>query len=393
VPSEDGASGLSGVLFASDEWGYGTTTSALAIAEELVSLTDRTRRCFAGTGPGFQLARRAGLDALVEAETMSGSPGPDLVSAVTDAGAIVSIMNDSIARLANRHGRPCVYVDSLLWMWPEPTVPASVERYFIEWFPGAEARARDWAVRLPPHEIVGPVISPPRGARAAGPSGVLVNFGGLASRLIPRPRLVTYATTMIEVILDALRTVTEPVRVCLGQHVRRDVVDGLTRRLPAGVTLMDLDHHAYLDALDGTRVLVSSCGLHAVFEAIARGVPCVPLPSQNMSQMLTMRVLATIGATDSLDWDQLFGRVDVPVDDEPVACAMIASCVERLRTDRRAWERLASHLRRALAARGPESCAIGRESFGEPIPPFGARRVAEHVRELLEASPGVPGVR
>ncbi len=56
------------VLFVTDLWGYGTTTMAMTVAEEM---DGRAVRLFAGMGPGFELARRSSFDRLLAVDTMA----------------------------------------------------------------------------------------------------------------------------------------------------------------------------------------------------------------------------------------------------------------------------------------------------------------------------------
>jgi len=377
------------VLFVCDEWGYGTTTIALAIAEALAGRADRL---FAGGGPAYNLARRRPpLEHLVHTPTRTAEPAPALTAALRASDVVVSIMNKHVARLAGEHGKPCVYVDCLRWMWPEPTVPSTVEHYFIEWFPGVDTRERAWHDRLPGHEIVGPLISRPPIDRPTAPRGVLVNFGGLESYMIEHDRLAGYAAAMIDCIVSALPDPSEPVRICLGEHVMDDVVRQLETPVPGSVSLVDLDHRDYFEALDASRILVSSAGMQAMYEAIDRGVPCLALPSQNLSQLLTLRTLHEIGSTEVVDWDQLFRRLEVSAQDEPAACRTINGCALQLRGDPAAFARLSDHLRSVLVDPAAERQTIRRESFGGQVPTPGTPRLAEYVLDLAERRAAVGG--
>src|SRR5262245_50365439 len=85
------------VLFVNDLWGYGTVTMAMAVAEELEG---RATRIFAGFGPGFELARRSSFDGLIAIDTMADPLPPELERELTACHAVVSVMNERVARAA-----------------------------------------------------------------------------------------------------------------------------------------------------------------------------------------------------------------------------------------------------------------------------------------------------
>ncbi len=385
---------MSDILFVTDQWGYGTATVALAIAEELRAAGARERDLsltLAGTGAGFYLAARASLDCMVRTDTMTDRPSRSLLEAVRATDVVVSVMNRRMVRLASDHGKRCVYVDTLFWMWQKPPITEAIERCFVEWFPGAEQHVHEWSPALrSPHDVVGPITTPLR-ERPPAPRGVLVNFGGLSSWIVPRDTMAAYAAAMIDCIGDAVRCGDEPVRVCVGRHIEADVRAALTREMPDEVEVVDLDHRAYLAALDASRVLVTSPGLGALYESLGRGIPCVLLPSQSLSQLLAVRTLRQRGATTALDWDGLLGLRDVPVDREPEACSLIGGCIDRFRDDRVKRAELVEHLRQALGDPALTRLAESQARFRDDMPPRGTPQVARHLMEMLDACPSRRG--
>src|SRR5262245_30996498 len=141
------------VGFVTDQWGYGPTVMAIAIAE---SLEGDVTRLFAGQGPGYDLARRACFEKLVHTDSMADRVTQRMERALLECDVVVSVMNQRVARWAAQRAIPCVYVDSLLWMWATPpSVPAGV-CYFQEDWPGSAARLEEWRHRFHEPEIVGP---------------------------------------------------------------------------------------------------------------------------------------------------------------------------------------------------------------------------------------------
>jgi hypothetical protein len=383
---ESGASGGAPprVLFVNDQWGYGTVTMAMAIAEELEG---RATRVFAGMGPGFELARRSSFDRLVPVDTMTDPMRPDLERELGACQAVVSVVNETVARAAARRRIPCVFVDCLLWMWATPPeVPAGVP-YFQESFPGAREQLHRHRDRLRSAEIVGPLVTRPARTRSDSPDVVLVNFGGLSCPLLTPRTLVTYADTMAQCAAAALHGWPGRVVVSVGSHVR-DQMD--LRALGKSVEVVDLGHDAYLAELRRSRLLITSAGNHALYEAFALGVPCLCLPAQNLSGLLTVDVFDRHGVTRSLDWSRLYGLTDLDPADEAGACDRIAACIERFSTDPQARGQLVRHLRNSLGDRRLESLQRRQACFyaglGEPGAPVVAARILELVEDFRRAT-------
>ncbi len=371
------------VLFVNDLWGYGTVTMAMAVAGELEG---RATCRFAGQGPGFELARRAEcFDALLAADTMTEPISSELDRALEESDAVVTVLNGVVARRASQLGIPCLYLDCMLWMWPvPPDVPVGVP-YYTESFPGTASRLEEWRDRLPDGQIVGPVVVRPARARSSSADAVLVNFGGLSCALIDEGTLAAYADAMTRCTLAALDRWQGRVIVAAGRHVL-DLMDrNALRSIRPGVELADLGHDTYLAELRRSQLLISSAGIHAIYEACALGVPFVCLPAQNLSGALAMAVLERDQVHHGLDWSHLYGLAGLDSSDEPGACRRIAECVHRFRGDTNAQRTLARHLRRVIYTGRLRRFQHRQAAFFAAQGEGGAARVAARVLEVVGA--------
>jgi hypothetical protein len=369
------------ILFVNDLWGYGTVTMSMAIAEELEG---RATRIFAGMGPGFELARRSSFDGLVPVDTMADPLPQDLERELGACQAVVSVMNEGVARAAARRRIPCVFVDCLLWMWATPPeVPEGVP-YFQESFPGARERLDRHRDTLRSAEMVGPLVTRPARARSGSPDAVLINFGGLSCPLLTPATLVTYADAMAQCAVAALHGWPGRVVVGVGRHVLDQMDHGALRSLGESVAVVDLGHDAYLAELRRSRLLITSAGNHALYEAFALGVPCLCLPSQNLSGLLTVDIFDRQGVTSSLDWRRLYGLTDLDPADQAGACNRIAACIERFSKDTKARGQLIRHLRNSLSDRRLVSLQRRQARFYAGLGEPGAPAVAARVLELVE---------
>jgi hypothetical protein len=267
--------------------------------------------------------------------------------------------------------------DLLFWMWSRPPIGnGGATRYFAEDFPGAREKAVRWHAELPPVEVIPPLIVPGHRAPVGG-DGALVNFGGLNTWMIPPDRLRAYAQAMTVCVAEALAGWPGPVTVAAGSSV-------LDQLRPAGasVRLASLPHHDYLRTLERSRLLVTSPGLHALYEAFARGVPCLLLPPQNLSQALTLRTFRKLGVASFLDWEDLYGPMELSAQDEQASCDRIAGCFERFAADPPARARLVAQLQDQLAEERLRAAVEAQDGF---FAAFGGRDGADRVvAEILQ---------
>jgi hypothetical protein len=369
------------VLFVDDQWGYGPVTMALAIAEELEG---RVTRLFAGQGPSFDLARRGCFDRLVQTDTMAGRATQQLDDALSTCQAVVAVMNERVAHRAVQRGVRCVYVDSLLWMWAiAPDVPPEVP-YYQENFPGTAERLAAWRHLFHEPQVVGPLVARPTRVPSDDPEVALLNFGGLSCSALEECTLTTYAASMAQCALLALAHWPGRVVVAVGRHILDRLDQDALRRIRSDVELVDLSHDAYLGELRRSRVLISSAGMHALFEACAWEVPCICLPSQNLSQALALQVLACEGIVQPLDWSHLYGLRDLDARDEAGACRRIADMIHRFEHDVTARDALANHLARSLDDRHLAGQRRRQREFFRAMGDRGAPRVAARVLDLLQ---------
>src|SRR5207302_3358500 len=133
-----------------------------------------------------------------------------------------------------------------------------------------------------------------------------------------------------------------------------------------------------------SRRLVSSAGMHAVYEACASGVPCILLPSQNLSGAHGLRRLSRARVTSRLDWDTIYGLRFRGAAEESLACDEIARCIYRFNSDEQARARLIGHLRAASSQPELDHLATVQAAFFDRMGSRrGSLRIAEYVADLL----------
>jgi hypothetical protein len=158
------------------------------------------------------------------------------------------------------------------------------------------------------------------------------------------------------------------------------------RAITPDVELVDLSHDAYLAELRRSRVLISSSGMHALYEACGLGVPCVCLPPQNLSGSLALDELRQADVQRALGWGELYGLDGLDSSDEAAACARIAECVHRFSTDEEAQRALVADLRNRLSPECLTLVTRRQAEFFADLGDYGAPAVASRVERLIEAS-------
>jgi hypothetical protein len=296
---------------------------------------------------------------------------------------VVSVMNRPVARRAIQQGIPCVYVDCLLWMRPGPPRVPRGAIYFQEAFPGVATRLERWRDHLHQPEIVGPLVSRPSTVRSGEPDTVLVNFGGLSTSAMERHALVAYADSMAQCSVAALARWHHRVVVAVGKHVLRHMDRVILRTMRPGIELLDLSHARFLAELQRAHLLITSAGMHAIYEASACGVPYLCLPAQNSSQPPALRALARERLVRALDWTHLYGWADLHSHDQAGIHSRMAEMIHRFNGDSHARERLVRHLQACLDGRRLAPIRRRQHQFFAEQGPPGARRIAARIHELL----------
>jgi hypothetical protein len=189
---------------------------------------------------------------------------------------------------------------------------------------------------------------------------------------------------MVKCVVKALADWSGKITVSAGEHVLNPVDSVRFELARSDVQFINYSHGQYLEELDRSRVLVSSPGLHGIQEALARHIPCLLLPSQNLSQVLTLRRLRKAGATFALDWDVIYDLADLSATDEHRSCQLIANCIREFAHDVLAQARLVGHLVVQLRRDSLERIASAQAAFFDRHrTEDGPKQVAAYIQHLV----------
>lgn len=313
------------VLITAEPYGFGPSSKALAIAREF-----RVNRClsmdFAGSGTAHDAASREG-ELFGKVVLMRRHDADSLSESVSGYGLLISVMEPSLALAAAAAEIPCVYVDSLFWMWDWPDDLADVagphERLITAL--GGESReqrreALRVAIDLPMHEAqyvahrvatrvlyqrygsgrhptqwksrdlcsampVGAIVDKVSNGTQSHPRhsapGVVISVSGLANELTDRSVALGWARTVIDLMDDSIRgTAFEKVGIRIGGNT--EILHEIGTRAGAVIDIRPWEsHEEFMLDLGQAAVFAAPPGITSIAESWSASVPFFALPSQH----------------------------------------------------------------------------------------------------------------
>jgi hypothetical protein len=359
-------------------FGYGPIGKLLSIRACLPAEWTFTLAATSGT---LQLARISGFDRILECDTESKSDLAAHRSEFASADLFLNIMNPESAAFACDLRVSMAVVDSLFWMWDSlPDSLAAADTYFIQRFAGVQDRL---AIHAPVHPLlVGAIID-----RSAGPvqkaNQLLINLGGLKSRLIQPGVNSNYASVLASLLARVLDQGHFDRILLTGES---DTMKVLARevRTPR-ISFVTLGHKAFLQELSASRLLITSPGLTTTYEAFAASVPTVFLPPQNFSQFLILARLQAAGvAPYGLHWRDLYPDADVRIgESEPAGVATVLECIRRFEGDAASQAQFLHTYTAALEADTDVALVERQHGFVQSVGADGASEVSARIREMV----------
>ncbi|MFD0343947.1 hypothetical protein ACFVH0_35660 [Streptomyces sp. NPDC127117] len=378
------------ILMTAEPYGFGPSSKALAIARELAE-AHAVRADFTGLGTSYSTAQReTGLFQSVSTSARYDAEG--LAEAVHGYDLVISVMEPSLALAAAAEGVPCLYVDSLFWMWDWPDRFADVDGP-DEWLirritDGSPLRRRDAlreAINLPMHEAqyvahraatqvcyqrygggseptpsrsrhacaaksVGAIVDrvPVAAQRRGDAPAVVISVSGLSNELTEQSCATGWAQSVIHVIDDAARgTVFEGTGIRVGGNA--EILDTLSASSHRSLEIKPWSSHGeFMLDLSRAAAFAAPPGITSIAEAWSVGVPFFALPIQHYAHASILRRLrgGDAGSFPGLDVD----AVPVAGDLADMTAAVLNSVISDLRGGTRARTAAVDRVRDFLAS-------------------------------------------
>jgi hypothetical protein len=357
-------------------YGYGPVSKLLAVAKRLKALGYAL--CFVGRGPAWELARHFPFDEMLVWEE-TGDHG-SIEQELGLSNGIVNVMEPKFGVLAQRTPLPHFYIDSLFWMWSRlHTWTAKADIYFVQNFPGVQAKMNQWRANIRNPQLVGPIVDVPDDWQGQDKSATLVvSFGGLESGSLKADQELVYPHILTSLLLPILNEADfryESI-VFTGNEGVMSYLDRQFYTRPDRVQFAHLSHHSFVSLLRSARCILSSPGLTTAYEAFLLRIPVRFLPPQNYSQTLMLDHYIKTGLSDlTLHWRDLYPEYNVDHGLEvSAAVRTISSTINGFAKDLEAQERATEILRRVI---------------NEPLAPTHCLRQAAFAKLMGPPSPAI----
>jgi hydroxymethylcytosylglucuronate/cytosylglucuronate synthase len=361
-------------------FGYGPVGKLLTI---LTRLSQRHQVTVLASHTTLVLASKSSLGGLKVCDTEDVSALNAASRDFDDADLFINVMNPISAEFAQRKGVPIAVVDSLFWMWESlPEALSQADLYIIQGFPKIASQLGRFAIK---NSLVVGAIVDDNIAGVERANQLLVNFGGLRSKLVDAEVRSLYVLRAVEALNEALAGHRFDRIVIVGDPEGIGEAAKHVRIERAEVKL--LGHNEFLYELDRSVGLISSPGLTTTYEAFTHGTPVAFLPPQNWSQYLILLALRDAAAAPwSLHWTDCYP--DVAVSDimpEALGVQHVAACIKRFGRDRKAQQLLVDTLRKSIrgVATSPEVVTSTQGAFVSRFGTHGADEAATAIESLL----------
>lgn len=359
-------------------FGYGPVSKLLTVCKLLA----QHRLEFVGTGVALELARHAQcFSGIYEADPASREGQAVLRDLLAGADLLVNVLEPTALDAAWECRIPCCYIDSLFWMWAGlPSECNDVACYVVQRFPGVSEKQKHFGHQVANLRPVGPIVDRAYLGKESREDLLLINLSGLESPFARVSDGLLYPEPVVAALVEALRGTPWSNVVVAGN---RAVMAQLEQRYGRpGLAFRHLSHEDFLRLLARSRMLLSSPGLTATYEALVYRTPIRFLPPQNYSQALMLGLHRQSGLADlSLGWNDLYADAAIPPDlPEDEGVRRVLRSIQRFGEDADGQRTAQAIFRNMLSFSLPDSdCQLSR--LGEELTDGAAevRTIIEHL--------------
>jgi hypothetical protein len=335
------------LLVTAEAFGFGPASKLHAICLELARRGFENHYVGQDVSLTFVQANRRAFASVVPVKEMS-----ELAAVLPDGiDAAVSVMDPYLALWAGIHGVPCVYVDSLYWLWRWSAgeeaelqataaallscgevdaafrrlsaIPMHNSQYVAHSLSTVTCAQRspatvDRAGRVQGHrrvEVIDAIVDLSH-REPATPSAWLATTSGLLNPLIPIELAVRWLQISMQMIDEAARLSGSDEPVTLAGNP--DVLEHAAN-VSDHVYVVPLDHHGTLRAMSTAIACITPPGLTTMLECAAYGTPLIFLPEQHYGHIRNYREISQCGAPGIFPQSLLDTRVSRQAEQDVMA--------------------------------------------------------------------------
>ena len=358
------------ILCDADSYAFGPIGKLLAI---IPFFPEECTFSLLASGTSFDLAGKSGIQDITPCNTRTWSKLREMKSLFLKADLFLNVMNPVSARYAQSIGVPCAVIDSLFWMINKAINSyLKVDVYYIQNFMVTETQVKK---SLPSnHVFVGPIVDN-RFVNQTKTNQLLINLGGMQSRLIHPGKNSHYSNVMGTILSSVLKSHSfEKVLVTGNLDSIQTGIDNW--HIPKAV-YTTLSHNDFLVELSKSSLIITSPGLTTTYEAFTYNVPVFFLPPQNLSQFLILNYLRKNNAAPfSIHWLDYYPDVNVSI--TIFGLNKVLSCISKFQNDLNSQKKAIAYFVYALFENNLRSLHLeNQQNFINKIGTNGAITIAK----------------
>jgi hypothetical protein len=373
------------IICTAGAWGYGPVSKLLTIC----SLLEDYSLHFFGSDVALELARHeAYFSGITQCDFIGERDRKRFKRELAKTDLVLNVLKPDIFDLVPAGEIPCVFVDSLFWMWDKIMMSGvlsqckDVEKYIVQQFPGVEQRTESHRDLVDTFAIVNPIVDRSQLQQTERENIVLINLSGLENPYSKFGDTLKYHEPIGQCIARAAAK-TKWQKIMVAGNFK--VMAYLDQRYGNDrLSFRHLSHSMFLSLLNKIALLVTSPGLTATYEAFVYGVPIRFLPAQNHSQALMQRKYIENGFADiPMAWSCFYPQC-VITDDMPqeLGVKMVMDAIETFSRDSEAQEK-ADDILTEMLTREPPGTHHQKKCFGMDINGDGASQVKAIIAGIL----------
>ena len=363
---------------------FGPVSKLLMICEHL---KEKYELIFLVSGTSKILSNDGSADRIIECNTEDENELKKNEIEFRKADLFINIMNPVSAKFASKIGIPQIQIDSLFWMWDDISKEVlDSDIYFIQNFEGVEKQLNKFKGKIKNPVIIGPIIKDPLGD-IKEKNKLLINLGGMESAFI-KVGVNTQYPFVISGILDKMfsRNIDFDEIIFAGN---KEVLEKIKLKFPKSkIKFKFFDHNSFLKEIKEAKLILTSPGLTATFEAFNTGTPVFFLPPQNYSQYWNLDNFIQKGiAKYAINWNKIYPEFNILRNEEQKkGVEKILSCIQRFEKDEEAWLKIENSIKSVINTSEYELKDIAKrqKNYIESLGGNGTKKIVEDIGRFLD---------
>lgn len=243
---------------------------------------------FIGDGTAYQLGKKEDFDSILQIDTDS----PDFEERMSDtfknADVLLSCMDMSTVRLAQKVGLPTIWLDTLFWWRHEiPDEILNVDCYIKQNTVDDERNVKKYSSKTKNLKSIGPLVDLSVLKKKQEKNQVLVAFGGMEAKGWYKVGEETNYPFIMKKLLEQVDFSEYKDVIITGNERVIKLLDSL-EKVNNKFVFKTLKHIEFAQELANSRLVIMAPGLETPLEAFSYSIPTIFLPPSNSSNYMQL---------------------------------------------------------------------------------------------------------